>query len=226
MKRFTSLWIVALGMLGMTAAAGEVPTILAIGDSITQGGKGFPSYRQFLGPELRKRGLAVEFIGPEKDAHSRHAGYGGRNTEWLLGASRKIYREYPADIVLIHSGHNSFSKDRPVPGIVRDTAAMIGVFREINPGVTVLLAQVIPSGKLPKYSYIPELNRELGRLAGLLREENSKVILVDQADGFDWRTDTLADKVHPNVEGARKMAMKWLEALLPLFGEADVPLPD
>ena len=204
-------------MAGSFAIAGEAPTILALGDSITQGGKQFVGYRQVLIPALRKRGLAFEFIGPEKDAVSAHAGYGGRNTHYLRGISKDLYARYPADIVLIHSGHNSFSKDKPVAGIVRDTEAIIDNIREINPHAAVLLAQVIPSGKLPKYSYIPELNKQLAALATRLDKPDRRVILVNQAAGFDWKTDTVGDKVHPNASGAAKMADKWLEALLPLL---------
>ena len=192
-------------------------TILAIGDSITQGGKSFSCYRQVLIPALIKQGLAFEFIGPTKDATSPHAGYGGRNTKYLLSISKDVYIKYPADIVLIHSGHNSFSKDKPVQGIIRDTRAMIETISALNPKVTILLAQVIPAGKLPKYSYIPELNQELKVLSQRLISKNFKVILVNQADGFDWKTDTISDKVHPNASGAKKMAVKWMDALLPLL---------
>jgi len=43
------------------------------------------------------------------------------------------------------------------------------------------------------------------------------VIAVNQSDGFDWKTDTIADKVHPNNHGAEKMATRWFEALKPLL---------
>jgi len=204
-------------MASLSMLAAEKTTILAIGDSITQGGKSFTCYRQVLIPELIKKGLAFEFIGPEKDATSPHAGYGGRNTKYLLSISKDIYSKYPADIVLIHSGHNSFSKDKPVQGIIRDTRALIETIGAINPKVTILLAQVIPAGKLPKYSYIPKLNKELEVLSRRLISKNFKVILVNQADGFDWKADTIDDKVHPNASGAKKMAVKWMDALLPLL---------
>ena len=48
-------------------------------------------------------------------------------------------------------------------GIVAATEAMIRSVREANPKVVVLVAQVIPSGKLPKYAYIPELNEALAK---------------------------------------------------------------
>jgi lysophospholipase L1-like esterase len=190
-------------------------TVLAMGDSITEGGKEFTCYRQFLVPKLQEMGVQVKFIGPKSDNISAHAGYGGKNVAFLLDKSKEIYSAYPADIVLLHAGHNNFSQDKPVPGIVHDTEAIIRNFAHINPDVTVLLAQVIPSGKLPKYSYIPELNNELKALAERLTKEGLRVVLVDQADRFDWTTDTIGDMVHPNAEGARKMAEKWLAALGP-----------
>ena len=214
-------WGLILCVSGLSAHSKDTPTILAIGDSITQGGKTFICYRQVLIPELRKRNIGFTFIGPNQDAVSAHAGYGGKNTRYLLSITKDVYSRYPADIVMIHSGHNSFSKDKPVPGIIHYTEAMIDNIREINPDVIVLLAQVIPSGKLPKYSYIPELNQELSSLFGRLNKQWQSIILVNQAEGFHWKTDTVKDKVHPNASGAKKMAEKWIDALLPLLEKKD-----
>ena len=203
-------------MAGSSSLAAEVTTILTLGDSITEGGKSFVCYREVLVPELKKRGTEFEFVGPKKDKASSHAGYGGKNTHYLLSISKDLFSAHPADIVMIHSGHNSFSKVKPVPGIIRDTEAIIVNARAANPEVTILLAQVIPAGKLPKYSYIPELNRELASLTGRLSKRGYDIVVVDQADGFDWKTDTVSDMVHPNAAGAKKMADKWMEALLAL----------
>jgi len=174
------------------------------------------SYRKYLVPAIKEKGLALRFIGPQKDSLSAHAGYGGKNTKFLRGAIPKIYQQYPADIVLLHSGHNSFSEDKPVPGIIQDTEGIIETICTNNPNATILLAQVIPSGKLPKYSYIPELNKGLETLAKRLIAQGRKVVLVNQAEGFDWETDTVSDKVHPSASGAEKMAAKWLSALMAL----------
>jgi len=219
MKRrsfFAFLLLLAGSCLAQDKAA-DKPTLLCIGDSITQGGPTFVGYRQVLIPELRKRGIPFECVGPLRDETSAHAGYGGKNTAYLKGISQEIYQKYPADIVLIHSGHNSFSKDKPVPGILADTEAIIRNIHTINPKAKVLLAQVIPSGKLPKYDYIPDLNRQLPELAKRLNKEGVSVTIVNLEAGFDWRSDTVADQVHPNAAGARKMADQWLQALLPLL---------
>jgi len=207
---FTVMCLIASAVL---AENNKVFTILAVGDSITEGGGYFTCYRQILAPKLKEKNIPVSFIGPKKDKASAHAGYSGKNTKYLLSITDKIYREYPADIVLLHSGHNSFAKDKPVQGIVADTRKIIETMKSINPDVTVLLAQAITAGKLPKYSYIPELNSELEKLAVQLKSEGCNVVLVNQAEGFDWETDTVKDKVHTNESGAAKMADKWLQAI-------------
>lgn len=195
--------------------------LMAVGDSITEGGDSFSCYRPLLSDQLHVAGYSVEFVGTRTSQHPngplRHEGYGGKNTEYLAENVPAHFRAQPADIVLLHSGHNHDSAEKPVPGIVAATERLIVAFRAANPRVTVLLAQVIPAGKLPKYSYLPALNAELARLASRLDSPRQRVVLVDQTAGFDWRADTVADHVHPNAAGAAKMARTWLAALRPLL---------
>jgi lysophospholipase L1-like esterase len=219
MRSFVSMVIVWFAAL--SGHAGEAPTVLTLGDSITAGGSSFSCYREFLVPALEKRG--VRFIGPQRDTISAHAGYGGRNSAFLRDKIGEIYRAHPADFVLIHAGHNNFAESNPVPRVVADTVSIVETIRDINPGAVILLGQVIPSGKLPKYSYIPELNRELATLAARLKGRGDGIVVVDHADGFQWERDTVDDKVHPNTLGAKKMAGKWMDALSPLLGSLTAP---
>jgi acetyl esterase len=205
----------------------EPVRILPLGDSITEGG-GQKCYRSALARKLGDAGLDVAFVGPkEAPPGLRHGGYGGKNAEQIAELYAGFHATTPADIVLIHAGHNHFVDEKPVPGILRATGSMIATARKANPKVTVLLAQVITSGKLPKYSYLPELNRQLGTLATRLDRPGQRVLLVDQATGFDWKTDAVADRVHPNDRGAEKMAECWFQALKPLLPAkaAGFPLP-
>ncbi len=201
----------------LTVVRAEPVKILPLGDSITEGG-GQICYRPALAKLLKDAGHDVIFVGPkEAPAGLRHGGYGGKNAEQIAELYAGFHAATPADIVLIHAGHNHFAEDKPVPGIVRATESMIANARQANPKVTILLAQVITSGKLPKYSYLPELNQELAKLATKLHRPEQRVILVDQATGFDWQTDAVADLVHPNAQGAAKMADRWFQALKPLL---------
>lgn len=191
--------------------------IMAVGDSITEGDDTFVSYRFLLWEKLISGGYVVEYVGSRSRAERigpfQHEGYGGKNAEFLANTVSKSFQEHPADIVLLASGHNYTSEEQPVPKILAATESLIGSFRKVNPQVTVLLAQVIPSGKLPKYEYIPQLNAELIKLAQRLNEPGQPVVSVNLAEGFDWTTDTIADKVHPNAKGAEKIASRWFAAL-------------
>ncbi len=124
-----------------------------------------------------------------------------------------MYRCYPADIVLIHGGHNHFVEQQPVAGIVQAHRTIIDKILAINPTAVVFVAQVIESGKLPKYSYIPNLNEAL---SGMVRDYGTdRVRIVPVGKGFDWHTDAIDDHVHPNAAGAAIMAGNWYDAILP-----------
>ncbi|MGE9266690.1 MAG: GDSL-type esterase/lipase family protein [Verrucomicrobiales bacterium] len=192
--------------------------LLCLGDSITEGAGHFSVYRPLLAEKLAKAGYDITFIGPKKDRSGlAHAGYSGQNAGQIARHLAAYQADPPADLFLVHTGHNYFAKDQPVPQIIAATREIIKTARQQNPRAIILLAQVIPAGKLPKYSYLPELNKALAGLARELHRPRQPLILVDHASDFDWRHDTIADKVHPNARGAEKMAETWFQALRPLL---------
>lgn len=210
---------VALLMLVTPVTAGPEKTwrVMPVGDSITEGGSTFFVYRLPLLEKLRNAGYMFEYVGskstPSRLGALAHEGYGGKNVEFLAGVVPKNFEKTPADIVLIHAGHNHAVDEKPIHGILAATESMITAFRKTNPKVIVLVAQPITSGKLPKYSYLPELGKEIEALAKRLNTKDAPVIAVDQAGVFEFKTDTIGDKVHPNAAGAEKMAQCWFEAL-------------
>ena len=198
-------------------SSAEPVRILAVGDSITQGGKTFVTYRLPLDHKLRAAGLNYVFVGSQPSEGLSgplwHEGYGGKNAEFLAGIMPQKLKQAKPDIILLHCGHNHSAEEKPVLGIIAAQRAIIEAARKQNPKVVVLLALVIPSGKLPKYGYIPELNRAEVLLAHEMHRSEAPVMIVDQFTGFDPQKDTILDKVHPNAQGAEKMATKWFTAL-------------
>jgi lysophospholipase L1-like esterase len=205
-----------------------VARILPVGDSITEGGIG-SVYRAGLAASLTAAGYHYRYVGSKPADTSnplRHEGYSGKNATEIADELVKTASSHPADIALIHAGHN-FNKAELVltptqeADILNEGEAairkMVGTLRAANPRVIVLLAKVIPAGKLPKYSYIPALNNRYAQVATALDTSASPIKIVDQSTGFDPETDTVSDKVHPNEGGAAKMATRWSEALAPLL---------
>ena len=190
-------------------------TVMGLGDSITEGADNFESYLFPLWEKLFTAGYSFEFVGPRSSkcriGTLNHCGFSGKNAEFLDSCIDSIYRKYPADIVLLHAGHNHFNTENPVPGIIRAQESIIRKIHTINPEAKILVAQVIPSGKLPKYSYLPELNKRIADMVGSMHNPN--VVLVNQAHHFNWEKYTIADKVHPNRDGAAKMAGVWFDGL-------------
>ena len=189
--------------------------ILPLGDSITQGSGKCTSYTYPLWKDLTKEGYDFEYIGPRTKTYDvgklNHCGFGGKNVQFFDKKIDSLYRVYPGDVVLMHMGHNHFIEEDPVEGMIQAHKSVIDKITAINPDVYIFVAQVIPSGKLPKYFYIPEFNKELKKLVKSYHSRH--IILVNQEKGFDWQTMTVDDHVHPNELGADLMAGKWAKAI-------------
>ncbi len=219
MRRLLALFAATLAAV---AASPPPQRIMPVGDSITQGGgASYATYRVALAAKLRAAGVRFEFVGsqvtPTPQGPLRHEGYGGKNAEFLAGILDAKLAAAPADILMIQAGHNHFAEEKPIPVILAATRAMVATARARNPHVVVVVAQVIPAGKLPKYAYLPELNVALAALAKELDRPGQRVLTVDLATGFDVAADTIADRVHPNDRGAEKIAQRWAEVLIPLL---------
>ena len=211
-----SILLLCSCVLASAANADEPLKILTLGDSITAGGGGGGGYyRHRLHELLSNSQQKFQFVGPKTDKRGlQHGGYPGWNSDQVRAITEEVCAEHPADIVLLHMAHNHYAENKPVEKIVANTRAVIQTIVKHNPKATIFLAQSITAGKLPKYSYIPELNKRLASLATELADQQQiSVVLVDQATGFDWKRHTVKDKVHPNDLGARKMAQVWATAM-------------
>jgi lysophospholipase L1-like esterase len=190
---------------------------MPVGDSITEGGQTFSNYRLPLLEKLTAAGYRIQYVGSRTSDSPRgrlaHEAYSGKTAEFLATVTPKSFRDHPADIILIHAGHNHSAEEKPIDKIIAAHESMIQEFRKTNPKVIILIAQVIPSGKLPKYAYLPALNESLAKLATRLNTPDQPILLVNQSENFDPDQDTIHDKVHPNEQGAEKMATQWFNAL-------------
>jgi lysophospholipase L1-like esterase len=132
-----------------------------------------------------------------------------------------------ADVALMHFGTNDVWNSKNPEDIVNGYSAVVEALRAANPKVVIFVAQIIPmnvsastcTGCTPCTSCpagVTALNTRITRWAADTDTPESPIRVVDQYDGYDATADS-RDGVHPNQQGAQKMAEQWYAALAPLF---------
>lgn len=198
---------------------------MPLGDSITEGRNGSATYRYWLEKDLEKIGWRIDFVGSRSgvdagrprfdDFDPDHEGHWGWTTGEVLARIDEWAAAARPDVVLLHLGSNDLA-ERPevIPG---NLAAIIAALRRANPEIVVLAARLIPYRGLPR-STLDRVNGAIERMAREQSTAKSPLLIVPQDAGFDPETDTY-DGTHPNESGERKMAARWLEALVKLRRE-------
>ncbi|KAF7187665.1 putative endoglucanase X [Pseudocercospora fuligena] len=211
---------------GACTVARDVPLrMLAIGDSITAGW-GDPeqnSYRLPLWNRLEAdcKERPIFFIGTRDSgsmSDNLHEGYPGYSAAKL--ATDIEYDLYVSlylkpNVVFIHAGTNDCNDMLPQPKSAEAAASNVGklIDMAVNavPNVTVLVAQIITSD-VPGKEFMPMINRGIREVVAAKGDAGFKVMTIDMSrigvDGTD-----LADGLHPNPQGYRKMANLWFEVM-------------
>jgi len=233
-----------------TSAAGIERTrsvrVLPLGDSITQGGQGYASYRYALWEALAVSS-DVDFVGTRTNVFGGdggsnpntswypdyytsfdrdHAGYWGWRTDQVLDVILDGAFATEPDVTLIHLGTNDIGQSgaSAIASAATNLGHIIDAIRCVRPVSRFALAQVIPIGVSSGYGanagQVLPLNTEIADVAAEQHEAWSPVVLVDQFTGFDLGTDMQSDALHPNLAGEAKMAAVWEGVLPSLLGPA------
>ncbi|MCG8459788.1 MAG: Ig-like domain-containing protein, partial [Holophagales bacterium] len=229
------------GLLLSPATASAQTRLLFVGDSITQGGQGYASYRYPLYFDLLADGFDVDFVGSRDLAYNgvtpspatypdyfttfdrHHQAYWGYRTDQLELVVQDAARDHQPEFVLIHLGTNDIGQ----LGAAGVTAAeanlqdIIGLMRLEVPTATFLLARVIPIGAGSGYganaAQVAPLNAAIDSVAAAMDTAQSPVQVVDANAGFDLVTMMQGDQLHPNELGEQFIANAWRAALAPLL---------
>jgi len=245
-RRIAILAIVA-GLLGAAAPAGAQPRILPLGDSITNGGQGYVSYRYELWFELEQASILVDFVGSQSTIYPNdppnaawypeyfgafdpdHEGYWGERTDEILARFPGLASSAQPDIVLIHLGTNDIGQNGAQGVIDADTnlRAIIAALRAENPAVAILLARIIPIGCCSGYQVnagqVGPLNAAIDQIVLDLHDAAAPVLAVDLNTGFDLATMMQGDGLHPNLVGEAWLADRWRAVLEPLLPAGNPP---
>ncbi len=232
----TNVIFLSVGLLFLCFVSLNEPVrIMAIGDSITQGGKRNVkeyTYRLPLQMILHQQNIVFDFIGSRTEGlHNDatwpnvaegvafdpdHDGYYGNKT---ADAIRKTIIGYnqttPPDIVLVHLGTNDQKLGDFEYSVGQPLRELIGFLRTKNPAVVVLLGHLNFNDSENTFA----IRKVVEQVAADISTDQSPVRTVHHyrgwyenpehtyADTFDW--------AHPNLKGQEKMARNWWEAMQP-----------
>ncbi|GAA2311377.1 hypothetical protein GCM10010234_64840 [Streptomyces hawaiiensis] len=224
--------LLTLGVaLAPSATAAPTPAaapvrIMPLGDSIT----GSPGcWRALLWNRLQSTGYRnIDFVGTLNQRGCPQAfdgdneGHGGElvtnvaNRNLLPG---RLAATRP-DIVVMHFGTNDVWSNVSPDTILAAYTKLVQQTRASNPGMKILVAQLIPmnpSGCTGCAQRVVALNARMPGWARATSTSRSPVTVVDQWTGFNTASDTY-DGVHPSASGNEKIAARWYPALTTALG--------
>ena len=198
-----------------------------MGDSITQAGTGYNSYRRDLWNLLDDAGYDIDFVGsqnatndgspfPDSSFDPDHEGHWGWKVDEINNSLAGWLNGYTPDVALIHLGTNDVFNLQSAESTIDELRQTVALLRADNPNVTIFMAQLIPTTNGERNQRVNEFNALLPSLVAELNQPNSQVLLVDQNSGFNAGQDTF-DGVHPNAIGEAKMAQRWFDAIAGVF---------
>lgn len=230
-------WIALVGANLLPATSGsaaEPVRIVAIGDSITQGGRTGRdefTYRLPLTLLLKEAEVSFDFVGSRQaglDGSFAWPAVGGEpfdlDHEGYYGAKTTQVRENLAkampkwngtpDVALIHLGTNDQDSKDPQMAVAAELAEIIRLLRERNPRMTVLVGHLNFNGGAAE-----KIRPLVEEMAARLSTKESAVVTVHHYEGWVENPGTPGsdtfDWAHPNPQGQRKMAEKWFTAMQP-----------
>jgi lysophospholipase L1-like esterase len=186
--------------------------IMPLGDSITDG-HGIPGgYRIDLWRMLGARGIAVDFVGslrngpawlPEKE-HEGHSGWRIDQIQALVDASLRKYRP---DVVLLLIGTNDILGHYRVGTAPERLGALVDQMAADRPAMEILVSTIPPTDSAILNRQVVRYNAAVRQVVRRRAAAGRPIWLVD-GGGSLTRAD-LADGVHPNRTGYRKLARAW-----------------
>lgn len=218
MRKFWVLPLVALvtAALGVTtagttpaSAASNTPLrVMPLGDSITWGvgsstGNG---YRAPLWDRLASDGHPLDFVGtgrggsmsdPDNEGHS---GYRIHEIAALVDAPLTRYRP---NVVTLMAGTNDLNQSYQVSTATARLKSLVNQITAAAPDATVLVASLVVSTSGTEEQYRAAYNQAIPQIVNEAQGAGKKVAYVDMSS---LTTADLADALHPNDAGYRKMA--------------------
>jgi lysophospholipase L1-like esterase len=201
------------------AACGDVEPairVMPLGDSITDGDSIPGGYRIELSRALEATGTRIDFVGslrngsPSLDDED-HEGHSGWRIDQIHAAVGVWIRTYQPDVVLLLIGTNDVWSHYRVATAPRRLGALVDRIHALRSATKIFVSTIPPFRNATLNRRAVEYNAAARRIVLARVERHRPVWFVD--GGGTLTLAELADGVHPNASGYRKLAQAWYAAL-------------
>ncbi|WP_433551840.1 GDSL-type esterase/lipase family protein [Micromonospora zamorensis] len=242
----TSALSCSIALLTTGPAQADAPTIMVVGDSISQGMEGDYTWRYRLADHFARTGTAVNFVGPwtgtnvlPPDVGSAGPNHSGAYRPgisfdsdhmaqwgWQMHQAREVIaarvNTYKPDYLLVELGFNDLGWGVNSPdGLLNDLEWFVYWAREVKPDIRIAVANVVHRTPLENVPNLPgiisEYNTKLASRAGALSNEFSPLAVVDIDTPFDENRDAY-DGLHPGIRGEHVIAKAFADTLSSRLG--------
>jgi len=214
---FTTFSVAALMTFAVTSAHAQNATLrlMPIGDSITSGYQSSTNngYRGPLYAELVNQNDALDMVGSLRDGvmfDPDHEGHSGYRIDQVAAVINGPVALYQPNLVTLHIGTNDMGQNYQVSTAPSRLAALIDQILADDPGVTILVAQLICNADSTVQSRINSYNSQIPGIVQARANAGKHVYMVGMGS---LNTGDLKDGLHPNDGGYQKMADNWDAAI-------------
>jgi lysophospholipase L1-like esterase len=214
-------------------AKGSDCLIMPFGDSITAGAgsKNGGGYREPLMQLLWNANKGATFVGPNNGGPEKldgkpfpraNAGYSGYTIEKSTRAgiaelAPGLLEKYKPHIITLMIGTNDIGTNNDLVNAPKRLEKLMELIFTNSPDSLLVLAQIVPSGSEAFNIKVKTYNASIAELVKTKAALGKHVVLVNQYEALDGKTNVLNDTLHPNEAGYLLMADTWYKGISPFL---------